>query len=176
MDVDGSPSGAFSDYDAAVASARAIRAKYVDERLGWYKAHKVFPRVAYRLVGITTVVLSVTLPALTTAEFEHKDLIISCISIVIAALTGLGSFYHWDRTWQKNATAEASIEGFLAKWELEIARAKSLAAPVDRIKHVYDATDDLIANTSKVISSETQDFFQNLQPAHQNTTAKAPEA
>jgi hypothetical protein len=30
----------------------------------------------------------------------------------------------------------------------------------------------LIANTSRVISSETQDFFNNLQPAQQNTAGK----
>jgi hypothetical protein len=74
------------------------------------------------------VILSVTLPALTAAQFANKDLIISCMSIVIAAFTGLGSFYHWDRTWQKNAMAQASIEAYLAKWELELARAKEFVA------------------------------------------------
>jgi hypothetical protein len=98
------------------------------------------PRLLYRLVGIATVILSVTLPALTAAQFANKDLIISCMSIVIAAFTGLGSFYHWDRTWQKNATAQASIEAYLAKWELELARAKEFVAAANRIKHVYDAT------------------------------------
>jgi Protein of unknown function (DUF4231) len=160
------------DFTQAIDAARAIKAKYVDDRLQWYTTHKALPRVLYRLVGIVTVILSVTLPALTAATFRNKDVTISCISIVIAALTGLGSFYHWDRTWQKNATAQASIEAFLAKWELELARAKELVAPADRTKHVYDATDDLIANTSRVISSETQDFFNNLQPAQQNTAGK----
>lgn len=160
------------DLSRAIDAARAIKAKYVDGRLQWYKTHKVLPRMLYRLVGIATVILSVTLPALTAATFDHKEVTISCISIVIAALTGLGSFYHWDRTWQKNATAQASIEAFLAKWELELARAKEFVSPADRTKHVYDATDDLIANTSRVISSETQDFFNNLQPAQQNTAGK----
>jgi len=160
------------DLDAAIKAVRAIKLSYVDDKLEWYKSHKVLPRTLYRLVGIATVVLSVTLPALTTATFTHKDLTISCISIVIAAFTGLGSFYHWDRTWQKNATSEASIQAFVAKWELELARAKDLIAPADRTKHVYDATDDLVANTSKVVLTETQDFFSNLTPAQQNTAGK----
>ena len=161
------------DFSQAIDSARAIKSKYVDDRLEWYKTHKLMPHLLYRLVGIGTVILSVTLPALTAAQFANKDLIISCMSIVIAAFTGLGSFYHWDRTWQKNATAQASIEAYLAKWELELARAKEFVAAGDRIKHVYDATDDLIANTSRVISSETQDFFNNLQPVQQNTAGRA---
>jgi hypothetical protein len=89
------------------------------------------PRLLYRLVGIATVILSVTLPALTAAQFANKDFIISCMSVVIAAFTGLGSFYHWDRTWQKNATAQASIEAYPAKWELELARAKEFVAAAD---------------------------------------------
>ena len=130
------------------------------------------PRLLYRLVGIATVVLSVTLPALTTAEFRNKNLIISTMSILISALTGLGSSYHWDRTWQKNATAQAAIEAYSAKWELELSRAVQLPEPANRTKHVHDATDDLIANTSKIISSEKQDFFANLQPGQQNTAGK----
>jgi hypothetical protein len=167
------PPEAATDFAQAIESVRAIKAKYVDDRLAWYKAHKVLPRVLYRLVGVATVVLSVTLPALTTSQFHSKDLVISSISIVIAAFTGLGSFYHWDRVWQKNATAQASIEAFLAKWELELARAKEFSSAADCIKHVYDATDDLIANTSRVISSETQDFFNSLQSPQQNTAGKA---
>jgi len=112
------------DFTQAIVSARAIKSKYVDDRLEWYKTHKLMPRLLYRLVGIGTVILSVTLPALTAAQFANKDLVIFCMSIVIAAFTGLGSSYHWDRTWQKNATAQASIEAYLAKWELELARAK----------------------------------------------------
>ena len=169
-------SAASDDFAHAIDSARAIKLKYVDGKLEWYKEHKLLPRLLYRLVGIATVVLSVTLPALTTAEFSNKNLIISSMSILIAALTGLGSFYHWDRTWQKNATAQAAIEGYVAKWELELARAVELAASGDRIKHVYDATDDLIANTSKIISSETQDFFASLQPGQQNTAGRTPSA
>ena len=162
------------DFTQAINTARAIKAKYVDPRLDWYKTHKLLPRVLYRLVGIATVILSVTLPALSATDFRHKGFVISCISIAIAALTGLGSFYHWERIWQNNTTALASIEAYSAKWELELARAEVFVATADRIKHVYDATDDLIANTSRVISSETSDFFATLQPTQQNTAGTTP--
>ena len=33
----------------AIDAARAIKAKYVDDRLQWYKTHKVLPRVLYLL-------------------------------------------------------------------------------------------------------------------------------
>jgi hypothetical protein len=164
--------GNMDDFAQAIASARAIKAKYVDPRLKWYATHKLWPRILYRIVGIATVILSVTLPALSAANFKGKGIVISCISIAIAALTGLGSFYHWERIWQNNTTALASIEAYSAKWELELARAEVFVATADRIKHVYNATDDLIANTTRAISSETQDFFTTLQPTPQNTAGK----
>jgi len=153
-------------------SAHAIKAKHIDPRVEWYKTHTQLPRVIYRLVGISTIVLSVTLPALTAAQFQHKEVIISGMSIVIAALTGLGSFYHWDRTWRGNSIAQVSIEQFVAKWELELARAGQIVPAADGISHIYKATDDLLANAGGVVSSESQGFFSNLQSTPQNSTGK----
>jgi hypothetical protein len=159
-------------FKAALVAAHAIKAKYVDPRLQWYKTHTMLPRVIYRLVGISTIILSVTLPALTAAQFQYKELVVSGMSILIAALTGLGSFYHWDRTWRGNSTAQVSIEQYVAKWELELARAQQVVPAGDRISHIYKATDDLLANAGSVVSSESQGFFSNLQSAQQNSTGK----
>jgi hypothetical protein len=173
--ADGDPQNQGNDqaFVQALDSARAIKVKYVDPRLAWYKSHTQLPRILYRLVGISTVILSVTLPALTAAQFQNKELTISAMSILIAALTGLGSFYHWDRTWRGNSTAQVSIEQYVAKWELELSRAQMLLPAPDRIDHVYKATDDLLANAGGVVSAESQGFFSNLQSAQQNSTGKA---
>jgi hypothetical protein len=123
----------------ALESAHAIKAKHIDPRVEWYKTHTQLPRVIYRLVGISTIVLSVTLPALTAAQFQYKEVIISGMSILIAALTGLGSFYHWDRTWRGNSIAQVSIEQFVAKWELELARAGQIVTYTRR-QMIYSRT------------------------------------
>jgi Protein of unknown function (DUF4231) len=73
---------------------------------------------------ISTIILSVTLPALASAHFDHKELVISAMSIAIAALTGLGFFYHWERTWRGNSTAQMALEQAVGKWELELKRAE----------------------------------------------------
>jgi hypothetical protein len=159
-------------FGQAIASAGAIKVKYVDPRILWYKTHTNLPRIVYRLVGISTIILSVTLPALATAHFYRKELVISTISIVIAALTGLGSFYHWERTWRGNSTAQMALEQAVGKWELELKRAEFVLPQNDRVNHVINATDDLLANTGTVVSSESEGFFSNLRAAQQNSAGK----
>ncbi len=160
-------------FTQVLKAARDIKDKYVNPRIHWYKTHTTLPRTIYRLVGISTIILSVTLPALASAHFDHKELVISAMSIAIAALTGLGSFYHWERTWRGNSTAQMALEQAVGKWELELKPAEFVITQDDRVNHVIKATDDLLTNTGTVVSSESEGFFSNLHAAQQNSTGKA---
>jgi hypothetical protein len=94
------------------------------------------------------------------------------MSIAIAALTGLSSFYRWERTWRGNSTAQVTLEQHVAKWELELTNARLLLGPDERIKHVYQATDDLLTNARTVVSSESEGFFSALQFPQQSNSPK----
>jgi hypothetical protein len=94
------------------------------------------------------------------------------MSIAIAALTGLSSFYRWERTWRGNSSAQVALEQHCAKWELEMTNARLILAPEDRVMHVYQATDDLLTNASNVVSSESEGFFSGLQFPRQDSTTK----
>jgi hypothetical protein len=65
--------GAADSFAQAVKGARDIKDEYVNPRILWYKTHTNVPRTIYRLVGISTILLSVTLPALASAQFENKE-------------------------------------------------------------------------------------------------------
>ena len=155
-----------------VRSARSIKEQYVDPRINWYKGHTRLPLWMFRLAGISTILLSVTLPALAAAPFPHKTVVLSAMSIAIAALTGLSSFYRWERTWRGNSTAQVTLEQHVAKWELELTNARLLLGPDERIKHVYQATDDLLTNARTVVSSESEGFFSALQFPQQSNSPK----
>ena len=157
----------------ALQACHEIKNRYVAPRIRWYETHTNFPRILYRVVGIATVVLSVTLPALASAQFVHKEVVVSGISVVIAMLTGLSSFYHWERTWRGNSTAQMAIEQAVGKWELELRRAEFVHGGNDRVNHVIKATDDLLANTGTVVSSESEGFFSNLHAPQQNSAGKS---
>ncbi len=163
-------------FDEIVASAEKIKEQFVDTRINYYKTHTAGPRRWFRAAGIATIVLSATLPALAAADsraFPHKDLILSVVSIAVAALTGLSSFYRWQRTWSGNSTSQVALQQHVAKWELEIANAKLLLPPTERVQHVYQATSDLLTNAKNVVSLESEGFFSGLQFPQQNTPATA---
>jgi hypothetical protein len=126
----------------------------------------------FRLIGISTILLSVTLPALAAATFRHKELCLSITSIGIAMLTGLSSFYRWERTWRGNSTAQVALEQHVAKWELELANARLVLASDKRMAHVYATTDDLLTNVRSVVSSETEGFFSALQFPKQSSAPR----
>jgi hypothetical protein len=152
--------------------ARELQSQYIAPRIEWYRTHTAGPRFWFRWAGIVTILFSVTLPALAAAGFPYKELVLSVMSIAIAALTGLSSFYKWERTWRGNSTAQISLQQHVAKWELEITNARVLVAPEDRATHVYKATNDLLTNAGNVVTSESEGFFSGLSFPQQNTTTK----
>jgi hypothetical protein len=160
-------------FDAVLKSCRALKEQYVDIRISYYKDHTKIPRWMFRTAGVLTILLSVTLPALAAAVFPYKELILSTVSIAIAALTGLSSFYRWDRTWSGNSSSQVALEQHVAKWELELTNAQYVVPFAQRILHAYQATNDLLINARSVVSSESSGFFSGLQFPQQNSTGKA---
>lgn len=154
------------------ARARELKTRFIDPRIEWYQNHTAAPRFCFRWAGIITIICSVTLPAIAVAEFPYKALALSLMSIAVAALTGLSSFYKWERTWRANSTAQVALQQHVAKWELELANARLLVAAQDRANHVYKATSDLLVNAGNVVTSESEGFFSGLSFPQQNTAAK----
>lgn len=155
-----------------IKEARTIKEKNIDPRIDYYKTHTIGPRLLFRWAGILTILLSVMLPAVSVASFPFKEIALSGMSIAIAALTGLSSFFRWERTWRGNLTAKIAIEQYCAKWELELTNARLRIAEDERISHVYKATSDLLTNVRNVVSSESEGFFSNLQFPQQDSTKK----
>ncbi len=99
--------------DEIEKQARELQKRYIQPRIDWYIKHSAGPRFWFRWAGITTIVFSVSLPALAAAHFLYKELVLSFMSIAIAPLTGLSSFYKWERTWRANSVAQVTLGSML---------------------------------------------------------------
>jgi hypothetical protein len=163
--------GQNNPFDEAVENARSIKAicRYSDQIL--QDPHLVAPPMVSCGWNYDNLAKRYA-PALGVASFDHKDVVLSVISITIAALTGFSSFFRWERTWRGNSTGQVSLEQHCAKWELELTNARLLLPAEERIEHVYRATDDLLTNARNVVSSENEGFFSHLQFPQQNTVPK----
>jgi hypothetical protein len=160
-------------FEQLIQAAHALKARFVDENCHWYRTHKRVPFLAYRLAGVLIIILGVTLPAIVAVEFPRKTLVISVMSVTIAALTGLNSFFRWDRTWRGRALCQYDIEWLVARWELELENARLILPDAhQRRQHVYRATRELLSNVASVSDSEVQEFFGRLQFPQNDQSSK----
>jgi|SRR5580704_14700984 hypothetical protein len=173
MQETATPDSSEDKFAEAVKVGNELRKKYVDPRISWYRDHTSKPRTFFRIAGILTILLSASLPAVAVAAFPYKELALSVMSIAIAVLASLSTFFRWERTWRGNSTAQMTLEQHVAKWELELTNARLILSADDRVKHVYQATDDLLANARGVVSAESEGFFSGLQFPQQNSQPKS---
>src|SRR6202171_4165308 len=77
-----------------------IKDDFVIRQLHWYKVHARTPMLFFRVSGVLIILLSVSLPFLTTLEGLWKTIALPVISLLIAGLTGLNSFFRWESSWK----------------------------------------------------------------------------
>ena len=86
-------------FEELVKQARIIKERYIDPNRKWYATRKRIPFAYFRTAGVITILFSVALPAVAAipeSSLGNKQVILSAMSVTIAALTGLSSFYRWS--------------------------------------------------------------------------------
>jgi hypothetical protein len=157
-------------FQSALDKAAAIKSVYVDKQITFYAKGKLtWPRVLFRLVGTLIIVCSASLPAFAAAKTYQA---VTILSVSVAILSGLAAFFRWDVTWKGRIMARGTLEQLCAKWAVELTRAQECMKPEERIKHVCDATYDLIKNTNAVVSAESGTFFQGVKIPERVHTSK----
>ena len=150
----------------AVRCAYEIKVRYVDPERDWYRTHRVFPFFWFRATGLLIIVLSAALPAVSSYKWGDdgvKTITVAVLSVSIAALAGLSSFFKWERTWRGRVMSKFTIDAACGKWELELENAYTLPTVDEQLKHVYLATSDLLANFRSIGAAESEEFFSGLQ-------------
>jgi hypothetical protein len=136
----------------------AVRAHILPLR-DWYALHIWWPRVLFRSAGSLVILGSLSLPIIASHNFEGRDWLLGVVSVLVAALTSLNAFFHWDSTWRSYAQTERQLESAIAKWDLQmqIFQAGKLSWP-----EAVVATQELFEQVHKTVSSETDQFFSTV--------------
>src|SRR5581483_8073077 len=120
MDEDQQPADALQNgkrFLSVLEEFARIKNEFVVRQLNWYKAHARTPMLLFRASGILVILLSVSLPFLTTLDGLWKTVVLPVISLLIAGLTGMNSFFRWEGAWKGYRQTRLTLEYLLAEWE-----------------------------------------------------------
>jgi hypothetical protein len=139
-----------------------IKDAFVVQKLNWYTAHAKMPMFLFRLSGVLVILLSVSLPLLATLEGYWKTLVLPVVALLVAGLTGLTSFFHWESGWKGYRQAQFSLEYVLTTWELQITEASHHTDAQEGIDLALQATRQLLQATQSTISTEAEEYFKRV--------------
>jgi hypothetical protein len=137
--------------------------KQIDPDFKWYWNHQTWPRVLFRVCGVIVVVGSLLLPVITNFQgLPYHQWILTAVSLTVAILSSLSTFFKWDSTWQTRRKAALGLQRARAKWELALITAKAAESPC---KEAHIATQNLFDEVFRIIGDETGQFFATVRPA-----------
>ena len=129
--------------------------KYATDLIEFYSTRAWWHRKFYRLTGIAIIVTSASLPVLTSLNYPGKALSISILGVVITAITALGVFYQWDRSWV-----------LLRSTEILITREYLEALPIGSRQAddpaIQEAARRLLVKLSEIRLREADEFFEQI--------------
>jgi hypothetical protein len=149
----------------ALEELTRIKEEFVVRQLNWYQGHTKAPMLFFRTSGILVILLSVSLPFLTTFEGLWKTIALPVFSLSIAGLTGLNAFFRWESDWKARRQTQYTLEYLLKMWELKIAEARCQEDVQKGIEIALQATEQLISAARTATSAETEEYFKRVQIA-----------
>jgi Na+/melibiose symporter-like transporter len=140
-------------WEAAVGEIENLATKYRDRA----RLHKLW----FWASGVLVILLSATLPFLAGLDFGGKEETIGIIAVVIAALTGLRSFFHWDQSWSLLRQTDFELTELIRNWRLD--RQAALREPESQQpKELDEITRTFLADAQRLRRAESVAFFGRL--------------
>ncbi|CUU55181.1 Protein of unknown function (DUF4231) [Parafrankia irregularis] len=134
----------------AVASCRGIVDAEVRPLRDRYRRRASRHQLFYRLSGLATLLLAVSLPLLAGLRFDHRDVALSVVGVCVAVLTGLREFYRWDEVGSRLRRTENALSDALLRWELAVSDGVPAADPEQGPRACYTATEELLTTVRAI--------------------------
>ncbi|QLE86533.1 DUF4231 domain-containing protein [Shewanella sp. Scap07] len=133
--------------------------------IDWYRSRAKLSHYCFRIVGFTTVVLSVSLPFSSQLEAMMGEAnnasqamtTTMIMSWLIALAGGANGFFQWGRSWQSRTEAYMRLERLTMEWEITV------HTPAVQLQDVILATKKYVNDSRETIKSETGTFFEEVQ-------------
>jgi uncharacterized protein DUF4231 len=167
-----------NDKDKYFKDLRDQKEQYVGKALKHYQGRIKPFRWGFRIMGGLIILGSVSLPFLAQTTAKKIPWVISAVSLGVALLTALNSFFGWHLTWQKAVAVTAALEHYIACWELDLVKAYRESYDAAK-QQAYLHTSYLFTQVFTTVSGESEAFFAQLklpeQGSQESRDRKAPQ-
>jgi len=161
------------ELDQACQDATKIVTEIFDREVGRFDYHAKRSFRYYRGFGILVILLSASLPFLTTLpESTLPKFVVPLVAAMISALSSVTVFMAYGDSWNGYRTAEIRTRYSLAKWKNSIFQAKLEPTLDAAVKLVKEATTTFINDAQQAAGAETQSFFQAVKDSATNLPHK----
>jgi hypothetical protein len=143
-------------YPEAVALAR----RYAVAPRNWYRWRARSVRWFFRGSGMGVIVLSGALPIIAAIKFRDSTLFITVVSVSVAALTALRTFFRWDDQWRLLKSADWKLTALIAVWEADVCALDAAGGESKRL--VMNRTQKLLKEVKEIIDEEARSFFLGI--------------
>lgn len=139
--------------------------RYVVRHRNWYRARALLVRRLFRFSGFAVIVLSAALPVVAFLDFSDSRFVITLLSVSIAALTALRTFFQWDLQWRVLKRADWKLTSLLSQWEIAMYRLslELESGSTDCVSRAAARTQTLLKQASQVVDEEAEQFFGAVQ-------------
>ena len=159
--------GSYQQHDerfvAVLKELERVKQEYAVMELERYARRGQRASRLFRFSGALIIILSVSIPFLTTLEGLWKTVVLPIVALMIAGLSGLNAFFQWENNWRGFIAAKLTLEHMLWTWELKITEAKHETDPQKGIEIAIHATEQLLNNAQVAIKAEMEDYFKRVQ-------------
>lgn len=154
------PVSSREEYELVVRDLRELVNKQIMPCYTWYDTHKGWPRLLFRAGGLVVVIGSLLLPAIAAQpDLKSRDEILTIVSLAVAIMSSLNSFFRWDGTWRSRTRTAYALQGLLGKWEFRLRAAAEAENPRAA---ALAATETLVEEAFALVGSETDEFFATI--------------
>ena len=136
---------------------KAVEA-YLFRLRSFYHSRATWHRRFFRFSGIVVVLIGAFLPLVTTLSYAGKDLLVSVMGVLIAALTALRAFYRWDQSWILLRGTERTITAAWWDYQARVTAITSGDATTER----HEAARALAELLVDIRQEEADFFFKDL--------------
>lgn len=153
------------DFGAFLDELRKLEKTHVANTIdGRRKQSDRFKR-AFQICGVIVILCSVSIPfiaAISPEALPAKNILLSFIALLIAAITSLTSFFAWGDAWRSHQQAHSSLVRLHSLWELKLIEASHMDDYLSAKETVMTTTRELFEATGMRMDTLLDEYHEKV--------------